>query len=100
VTVAGAVVKPGRYPYIPDREWDYYIALAGGFVPDRNLAESVIIVDIGGKRLKKMDTITPETIITARTNHALYFFNQYAPVITTLASIITTVISVTALINR
>jgi protein involved in polysaccharide export with SLBB domain len=100
VTVAGSVASPGRYPYIPDREWDYYIALAGGFIPERNSRESITIVDISGKRLGKTDTIVPEAIITARTNRWLYFFNQYAPVITTILTIITTSITAMALINR
>jgi hypothetical protein len=100
VTVAGAVAVPGRYPYIPDREWDYYVALAGGFVKERNSFESVEIKNLTGKRMGKTDAITPETTITAKTNAGLYYFNQYAPVITTLLSIITTFISVTMLINR
>jgi hypothetical protein len=100
VTVAGSVVHAGRYPYIPDRQWDYYIALAGGFIPERNSRESITITDITGKRLRKTDTIMPESIITASTNQWLYFFNQYAPVITTILTIITTSITVTALINR
>jgi protein involved in polysaccharide export with SLBB domain len=90
ITVAGAVVAPGRYPYIPDREWDYYIALAGGFRPDLNAWKSVVIRDITGRRMRKNDEITPETIITAQTNNFLYYFNQYAPVIMTSLSIITT----------
>jgi protein involved in polysaccharide export with SLBB domain len=100
VTVAGAVASPGRYPYIPDREWDYYVALAGGFVRERNTFESVVIKDIRGKRMDKADAITPETTITARTNAGLYYFNQWAPVITTVLSLITTFITVTALINQ
>jgi len=94
VTVSGAVTNPGRYPYIPDRDWEYYIALAGGFLPGRNSFDSVIITDLTGKRLQKTSAITPETIISARTNHALYFFNQYAPVVTTALSVITTFISI------
>jgi protein involved in polysaccharide export with SLBB domain len=100
VTVAGAVALPGRYPYIPDREWDYYVALAGGFVRERNSREAVVIKDIGGRTMRKTDPITPETTITARTNAGLYYFNQYAPVVTTLLSIITTFISVSMLISR
>jgi protein involved in polysaccharide export with SLBB domain len=99
VTVSGAVYAPGRYPYIPDREWDYYIALAGGFVVGRNALESVIITDLNGRRLRKSDVITPETIITAKTNNGLYYFNQYAPVITTTLSIITTFLSLQAYLN-
>lgn len=100
VTVAGAVVNPGRYPYIPDRDWEYYIGLAGGFIPGRNSLQSIGMTDITGKRMRKTDAITPETVITARTNHGLFFFNQYAPVITTALSIVTTFISVILITTR
>jgi len=97
VTVAGAVMNPGRFPFIPDRGWDYYVALAGGFVPGRNARDQVIITDINGRRLRITDPITPETVITARTNHVLFFFNQYAPVVTTLLTLISTTITVVLL---
>jgi protein involved in polysaccharide export with SLBB domain len=94
VTVSGAVYAPGRYPYIPDRDWEYYVALAGGFIPGRNGNDAVTIIDIHGKRLKKTDTITPETNITAKSNHFMYYFNQFAPVVTTVFSIFTTILTV------
>lgn len=99
ITLAGAVVNPGRYPYIPDRDWEYYIALAGGFVASRNAFQQIAIIDINGKRMKKTDMITPETVITASTNHALYYFNQYAPVVTTILTVVSTIFSVQAYIN-
>jgi len=99
VSVAGAVVSPGRYPYIPDRDWEYYIGLAGGFIPGRNTRNTVTIVDLNGKRMNKTDIITPETTITAVTNHFLFFFNQYAPVITTTLSIISGFFTVLTYIN-
>jgi protein involved in polysaccharide export with SLBB domain len=99
VTVAGAVMVPGRYPYIPDREWDYYIALAGGFRPGQNAFESISITDITGKKMKKSDVIVPETIITARTNDFLYYFNQYSPVVITTLSIITTYLALRPTLN-
>ena len=100
VTVAGAVAIPGRYPYIPDRSWDYYVALAGGFNVDKNARSSVIIQDITGRRLNKSDVITPESIITAKTNSFLYYFNQYAPIITTTLSLILTSITLSNLLTR
>jgi protein involved in polysaccharide export with SLBB domain len=100
VTVAGAVAVPGRYPYIPDRTWDYYVGLAGGFDPVRNALENVVITDITGKKLSKNDEITPETIITAKTNGGLYYFNQIAPVITTLLSIASTFLSIYLTVTR
>jgi len=96
VSVSGSVVNPGRYPYIPERDWEYYIGLAGGFVPGQNSNKSVSIRDTDGKKINKTDAILPETNITANTNHFLYFFNQYAPVITTIFSIITTFFTIMA----
>jgi hypothetical protein len=96
VTVAGSVAAPGRYPYIPDRTWEYYVALAGGFIRERNSMEAVVIQDIYGKRLTKRDIITPETIITARTNGFLYYFGQWGPVVTTVLSIVSGLITVLA----
>ena len=96
VSVAGSVVAPGRYPYIPDRTWDYYIGLAGGFIKTQNKKDTVTIVDINGKELSKTDIITPETTITAATNSGLYHFNLWAPVVTTILSIISTTLSILA----
>ncbi|MHB9291055.1 polysaccharide biosynthesis/export protein [Hollandina sp. SP2] len=100
VTVAGAVAVPGRYPYIPDRSWDYYVALAGGFNADKNARSSIVIQDITGRRLSKSDVITPESIITAQTNSFLYYFNQYAPIITTILSLIMTSITLSNLMKQ
>ena len=94
VSVAGSVASPGRYPYIPNKTYEYYIGLAGGFDKSRNSGDSVTIRDFDGEKLPKNAEITPETIITANTNSFLYYFNQYAPVITTILTIISTTISV------
>jgi hypothetical protein len=73
------------------------VALAGGFIRERNNFESVEIRDINGKKLGKGDIIMPETIITAKTNAFLYHFNQYVAPIATVLSIITGVFTVMAL---
>ena len=94
VSVAGAVVNPGRYPYLPDRTWDYYIGLAGGFIPNRNKREKVSIIDMYGKKHNKKDPITPETTITAASNSFTYFFSNYSSVISTLLTATSLIITV------
>lgn len=94
VSVAGAVYNPGRYPYIPDRTYSYYIGLAGGFIKNQNANGAVEITDINGKILGLTDIITPECNITAKTNSFTYYFNQYAPVFTTILSVVSTTISI------
>jgi hypothetical protein len=100
VTVSGAVLHPGRYPYIPDREWDYYVALAGGLVAEKNTREAVKIVDITGRKVAKGEVITPEAIITAETNRALYYINQFAPLVTTFLTTATTIITILTFLTR
>jgi protein involved in polysaccharide export with SLBB domain len=100
VTVSGAVTNPGRYPYIPDRNWAYYVSLAGGLKKDQNSFQKVTITTVDGRPMTKNDNITPETIINAETNSFLYHFNQIAPFITTTLSIVTTFISIQMLLSR
>ena len=99
VTVSGAVYAPGRYPYIPDRTWDYYIGLAGGFIKEKNANSAVRITDTDGNVHKKDDYILPEMTIEAKCNSGLYYFNQYAPVITTVLSLITSSISIITVVK-
>lgn len=100
VTVSGSVATPGRYPYIPDRDWEYYVALAGGFDTLENTFEAVTITDISGKKHKKSEPITPETVIKAHTNSFLFYFNQYAPVVTTTLTAISTFLTVYVMLNN
>ena len=93
VNVIGAVKVPGHYPYIPGKDWSYYINMAGGFIDERNSFESVKIVDANGNKLKKDDPISPETTITAKSNDFLYYFNNYMPVITTTVAAISSIIA-------
>ena len=97
VSVSGAVHNPGRYPYIPDRKYDYYVGLAGGFVRSQNVHEAVTIRNINGKKMSKNDFITPEANIEAKTNSFGFFFNQYAPIVTTILSILTSALSIVAI---
>lgn len=94
VTVAGAVKKPGRYPYIPDRNWSYYVGLAGGFDKSENAGQVITIKDKNNKRHSKSDPITPETTITAESTAFTYYFNKYAPLITTTLTAISTVLTI------
>lgn len=99
VTVAGAVKAPGRYPYLPDRDWAYYVALAGGFDTISNAYDSVIIKNIFGKKQNKKDPIFPETFIEAKQNSFLFYFNLYSPVIVTTLTIISSTFAVKALLQ-
>jgi len=97
VSVAGAVNKPGRYPYITDRTYEYYVGLAGGFVSTQNVGNAVRIVDMDGNELGREDMITPECIITAKSNSFTYYFGIWAPVITTVLSAVSAAISIMAI---
>jgi len=93
VIVSGAVMTPGRYPYIPDRTFEYYIDLAGGFDPERHTGDTVFITDINNNRLSTNDRIGPETKIVAPNNNPLYAFGRISGILGTIISITTLVIT-------
>ena len=97
ISVSGAVSVPGRYPYIPDRKWDYYVGLAGGFDSDRNSLETIKIVDKEGNLKTKSDPIEPEDTITAKSNNALYVFGRVASILTTILTIVSLYFSIRAI---
>ena len=94
VSVAGAVATPGRFPYIPDRDWNYYVGLAGGIDTFKNAFKSVEITDKDGNLLKKDDLIPPEATITVKSNNAFYKWNQVAGGVTAILTAISTVLSI------
>lgn len=94
VTVSGAVLRPGRFPYIPDRDWKYYVGLAGGIDSLRNSREKMEILTAEGAKLSKSDFITPEAMIEVKENSFYYKWNIVAPTITTLLSIVSTTLSI------
>lgn len=99
VTVSGAVKLPGRYAYVPDRTWDYYVGLAGGFDTDLNVREKISMTTSEGSQLAKSDYILPETTIDAKKNAFGYNFNKYASPILTILSIITSTIVISTYIS-
>lgn len=99
VTVSGAVKVPGRYAYVPDRTWEYYVGLAGGFDPDLNVKDKINMTTNDGTNLTKADFILPETTIDAARNAFGYNFNKYATPILTILSIITSTILISNFIS-
>jgi protein involved in polysaccharide export with SLBB domain len=97
VLVSGAVKAPGRFPYVPDRQADYYINLAGGRDDLLNNKWGVTIRDMNNKKVKKNVMIEPEMMISVPTNRFSARFNQYGPIITTILSIAASVISILAI---
>ena len=92
--------SPGKFPYIPDRDYLYYVNLAGGFDPEKNVNQKVTINDMHGLRKNKGDPILPEYTIIAENNSFTYYFTKYAPIFTTMLSLVTTFVSVQALVSN
>jgi polysaccharide biosynthesis/export protein len=86
VTVAGAVASGGRFPYVPDRDWHYYINLAGGINTDLNTGNVMTITDRDGKKKTKNDLLQPEDKVYVESNSALYYLGKVTSVLATLFS--------------
>jgi protein involved in polysaccharide export with SLBB domain len=100
VTVSGAVHNPGRYAYIPDRTWDYYVGLAGGFDTDRNTNQKITIYDANAKKMPQNGRfIQPEDNIEAAANSFLYGFNKVSGVMSTILTLIYVVLEIVVLVR-
>jgi hypothetical protein len=97
VTVAGAVMSPGRYPYVPDRTWKYYVNLAGGIDKNRNSKEAVEISSKSEEKREKTDFIEPEDKIYVESNDFVYRFSRVLGVVGHIASVVTMVLGVIAI---
>lgn len=94
VTVTGAVVQPGRYPYVPDRTYEYYLGLAGGRDEDKNNGRGYAVFDQGGRKRGLDLPIQPEDTIQVPSNSFLYIFQRVSPFVTTTVSVMTLLVSV------
>jgi protein involved in polysaccharide export with SLBB domain len=93
VTVSGAVKVPGRYPYVPDRSWEYYVGLAGGIDTDKNSGQKLTIYDVNSKVQAKDRIIQPEDNIVVAANSFTYSFSRIAVIMSTIISVASLVIA-------
>ena len=68
VNVTGAVLRPGTFPYIPDKGASYYINMAGGFDPAKNRNGAFTVVDKNGNKVDEEVPVPPEAVVTAKLN--------------------------------
>ncbi|GAB6091120.1 SLBB domain-containing protein [Spirochaeta dissipatitropha] len=93
ITIGGAVNSPGRYPYIEDRDWEYYAMLAGGIDRDRNSFNNVQIRGIDGTRRSKSDPLQPEDSIFVRSDNPIHILIRTGQIVAPIASTAALIIS-------
>ena len=100
VYVTGAANLPGTYSYQPQKDYLYYIHLAGGFDELRNKNDRVLITDRTGNRKDSSLPILPGDTIKVISNNFIYNFNQYFPAIATGMGLILTMITISNTLNQ
>jgi len=90
VTVTGAVKNPGTFTYVPDRNTDYYVNLAGGFTD--TATQGVKILDKNGSRLR-VNTVPADSTIVAAKSNITSSISLVASVISIVSTVLTIVIN-------
>ncbi len=90
ITVSGAVTGPGVFPFQSGLTPSLYINQAGGIDPQRGTG-SFYVTDEKGKRVKSSDPLGPGDRIYVRQNKLSYNIVQYLPVITGIVTLVTSV---------
>jgi protein involved in polysaccharide export with SLBB domain len=99
VTVSGAVARPGQYPYVPDRGWRYYVALAGGFDPTKHVGEALVITDARDKKQPESRILEAEDKILVPANNVFYFSAPVVQIVGVVASVATAIATVLILLK-
>ena len=99
VSVVGAVVLPGRFPYSPPETAGYYISLAGGVDDSKNSGNKYLILDQSGARKSTSLPIEGGDTIQVLTNNFWYNFDTRFGTITTAALFITSAITLINVLN-
>jgi protein involved in polysaccharide export with SLBB domain len=94
VTVAGGVLKPGIYPYIPDKKASYYITMAGGFDPAKNRNRDFTITGKNGEKIAGDAVVLPEYVITAKMNSFSAMNGQNIANTVTVVGLVASVVSI------
>lgn len=99
ITVVGAVINPGRYPYKPPETYHYYVNQAGGFNSELNTEEAVVIIDRHGNERDPYLPLMPGDTINVPTNDFVYNFNRHFPVVAGGLAFILTLIQIVNIAN-
>lgn len=100
VLVNGPVANPGLYLYVPGQTPEYYIQRAGGYDREVSATGAYAVFDTRGVRREEGANVQPGDRIELERNNFVYQFNRHFPVIVSGLSLVTTVISVFALISQ
>ncbi len=96
VNVTGGVLRPGTFPFIPDKTASYYINLAGGFDPAKNRNGAFTVVDRTGVELAKDAVVPPEAVVTARLNTFQAVNGMNLATTVTIVGLVATILSIVA----
>lgn len=94
VYVSGAVNSVGQFPFVQNRNYHYYLNLAGGVNLERGSGQNVKITDQNGETKKKDADIQPGDLIYVYPDDMLNNFNKIAPFISATLAIVNTAILV------
>ncbi|MBN2735791.1 MAG: hypothetical protein JXR70_02340 [Spirochaetales bacterium] len=93
VNVIGAVYSEGVFSYVRGKTAMYYIIQAGGIDTELNTNFQFVVRGKDGKNKSPEDVIEAGDTIIVLKNSFSFSFGEYAPVITSILAMITTVIA-------
>ena len=99
VTVQGAVMNSGNFPFRKDFAVSNYMNLAGGFDPERSSSGQFTVFDSKGSPRKTTDAIQPGDRIYVPSNKFEYNFNRGFPVFLSIVTVVSTIVTIYALLR-
>jgi len=92
VLVTGGVHDPGKYTYLPNKTFRYYVDLAGGVRPNEGNIRGARIVDKNNTRISNDQFIEPETRIHVPYSFSYYFLRYFPIAVSSVTAVYYTVL--------
>jgi len=99
VTVQGAVLNPGNFPFRNDLLVSDYENLAGGFDPEKSTNTKITVFDSKGNSRKRGEGLQPGDRIYVYADKFEYNFNRNLPIILAILTAASTAVTIYALLR-
>lgn len=100
VSVSGAVIAPGFFPYQPGFSALSYVNLAGGIDPERNGSGSYWVADSQGRHRKTSEPVMPGDRVYVPLDAAGYQFERTLPILATIITAILNTVTLVLILTR
>lgn len=100
VSVSGAVIAPGFYPYRPGASASYYVSLAGGYDRERCSGKGEKVFNSSGKARKRAEPISAGDQVFVPSDETWYRAGRSLPAVGAVVGLFVNIVTLIMILNN